>query len=146
MILHYTPWGYQAQQVNDGSSCGRLVLQYRMTISLSDMDLEREFLRGVVPVHVLHHAAQEPVHGAWMSAELTRHGYSISPGTLYPLLHRMERAGLLISARSSVDGRVLRSYRATAKGRKVLARLRKLVGEAAGEILDQPPSSPGTSP
>jgi DNA-binding PadR family transcriptional regulator len=109
------------------------------------MDLEREFLRGVVPVHVLHHAAQEPVHGAWMSAELARHGYSISPGTLYPLLHRMQRAGLLTSSPSRVDGRVLRSYRATAEGRKVLARLRKLVGEAAGEIIDGPPDS-GTTP
>ena len=107
------------------------------------MDLEREFLRGVVPVHVLHHAALEPVHGAWMSSELARHGYSISPGTLYPLLHRMQRAGLLTSTQSTVDGRVIRSYRATAEGRKVLVRLRKLVREAAGEILDEPPGSPG---
>ena len=110
------------------------------------MDLEREFLRGVVPVHVLHHAAQEPVHGAWMSSELARHGYSISPGTLYPLLHRMQRAGLVTSAYSTTGGRVLRTYRATPEGRKVLARLRKLVGEAAGEILDEPPGSPGTTP
>ena len=99
------------------------------------MDVEREFLRGVVPVHVLHHAAQEPVYGAWMTSELARHGYSISPGTLYPLLHRMEQAGLLESAKHTVDGRVLRSYRATAEGRRVLARLRDLVGEVAGEVL-----------
>ena len=110
------------------------------------MDLERDFLRGVVPVHVLHHAAQEPVHGAWMSSELARHGYSISPGTLYPLLHRMQRAGLLTSIQTTADGRVLRSYRATADGRKVLARLRKLVREVAGEILDEPPGSPGQTP
>ena len=102
------------------------------------MDVEREFLRGVVPVHVLHHAAQEPVYGAWMTSELARHGYSISPGTLYPLLHRMERAGLLESATHTVDGRVLRSYRATAEGRRVLARLRGLVGELAGEVLVEP--------
>lgn len=102
------------------------------------MDVEREFLRGVVPVHVLHHAAQEPVHGAWMSSELARHGYAISPGTLYPLLHRMQRAGLLESATHTVDGRVLRSYRATAQGRRVLARLRTLVGEVAGEVLTEP--------
>jgi DNA-binding PadR family transcriptional regulator len=99
------------------------------------MDVEREFLRGVVPVHVLHHAAQEPVYGARMSAELARHGYAISPGTLYPLLHRMQEAGLLESAKHTVDGRVLRSYRATAEGRQVLARLRVLVGEVAGEVL-----------
>lgn len=100
------------------------------------MDLERDFLRGVVPVHVLHHAAQKPVHGAWMASELARHGYVISPGTLYPLLHRMQRAGLLESDTHTVDGRVLRSYRATAEGVRVLARLRVLVGEAASEVLE----------
>lgn len=102
------------------------------------MDLEREFLRGVVPVHVLHHAAREPVHGAWMASELARHGYAISPGTLYPLLHRMQRAGLLDSTNRKVDGRVLRSYRATAEGRRLLARLRELVDEVAGEVLNGP--------
>lgn len=101
------------------------------------MDVEREFLRGVVPVHVLHHAAQESVHGAWMSSELARHGYAISPGTLYPLLHRMERAGLLESTSRAVDGRVLRMYRATAEGHRMLARLRELVGEVAGEVLER---------
>lgn len=104
------------------------------------MDVEREFLRGVVPVHVLHHAAREPVYGAWMTSELARHGYAISPGTLYPLLHRMQQAGLLESAKHTVDGRVLRSYRATAEGRRVLARLRELVGEVAGEVLVEPRS------
>ena len=52
----------------------RLDNWYRIAISLADMDLERDFLRGVVPVHVLHHAAGEPVHGAWMSSELARQG------------------------------------------------------------------------
>ena len=104
------------------------------------MDVEREFLRGVVPVHVLHHAERGPVHGAWMSSELARHGYSISPGTLYPLLHRMQRAGLLESAPHTVDGRVLRSYRVTEEGRRVLARLRERVAEVAGEVVTEPRS------
>lgn len=99
------------------------------------MDLERELLRGVVPVHVLHHAAAAPVHGAWMSMELARHGYPISPGTLYPLLHRMQRDGLLESAMHTVGGRVLRSYRATAEGLRLLDRLREMVSEVAREIL-----------
>ena len=54
-----------------------------------------EFLRGAVELHILHHAAEHDVHGAWMSAELAEHGYRISPGTLYPTLHRLERRGLL---------------------------------------------------
>jgi PadR family transcriptional regulator PadR len=110
------------------------------------MDVEREFLRGVVPVHVLHHAAQEPVNGAWMSAELARHGYAISPGTLYPMLHRMQQAGLLKSAKHTVDGRVLRSYRATAEGRRVLARLGELIGEVAGEVLKSASGSNRSEP
>ena len=34
------------------------------------MDLERDYLRGVAPVHVLHQAAMDPVHGVWGSSEL----------------------------------------------------------------------------
>lgn len=44
----------------------------------------REFQRGAVRVHILHHAAEHDVHGAWLTAELARHGYDISPGTAVP--------------------------------------------------------------
>ena len=43
----------------------------------------REFLRGSVRLHILHHAAQHEVHGAWLTTELAHHGYRISPGSLY---------------------------------------------------------------
>lgn len=103
------------------------------------MDVVREFLRGAVPVHVLHHAAEQQVYGAWMAEELARHGYRISPGTLYPLLHRMETAGLLTSTGHLVDGRVRRVYVATAAGRDALAHLRAVVAEMAGEVLHPDP-------
>jgi tRNA-Thr(GGU) m(6)t(6)A37 methyltransferase TsaA len=99
-----------------------------------DMNLSRSLLRGLVPVHVLHHAEAGDVHGAWMAAELARHGYSISPGTLYPLLHRMEQDGLLTSRAVVADGRARRSYRATATGRRILGDLRPLVAELAEEL------------
>lgn len=99
------------------------------------MDLVREFVRGVVPVHVLHHAAEQEIYGAWMTEELQRHGYSISPGTLYPLLHKLEAEGLLASTERVVDGRVRRVYTATPTGREELARLRAVVMEFAGEVL-----------
>ena len=60
----------------------------------------RAFLRGAVQLHVLHHAAEEEIDGAWMSRELAHHGHQISAGTLYPTLHRMEEEGLLISRES----------------------------------------------
>ncbi len=105
------------------------------------MDVVREFLRGAVPVHVLHHAAEEEVYGAWMAEELAHHGYKISPGTLYPLLHRMETAGLLTSDERVVDGRVRRVYTATQAGRDALAQLRAVVAEMAGEVLHSNPES-----
>lgn len=95
----------------------------------------REFLRGAVRLHILHHAAERDVHGAWMAQELARHGYDISPGTLYPTLHAMEREGLIASRREVVSGRTRRTYRATAAGREALARTRRTLRELADELL-----------
>ncbi|WP_116995814.1 PadR family transcriptional regulator [Desertimonas flava] len=96
----------------------------------------REFVRGAVRLHVLHHAADGGVHGAWMAAELAEHGYSISPGTLYPTLHRMEAEGLLRSANKVVDGRTRRVYRITPAGRRALRDAKRLLAELADELLD----------
>lgn len=52
-----------------------------------------EFIRGAVRMHILHHAAEGEIHGAWMAEELGHHGYQISPGTLYPTLHRLKTRG-----------------------------------------------------
>lgn len=98
----------------------------------------RELLRGAVRLHVLHHAAAGPVHGAWMAEELARHGYRISPGTLYPTLHKMERDRLLRSRVEVVQGRSRRTYVATAEGRRALARARVQLRELAAELLDDP--------
>jgi len=86
-------------------------------------------------MHILHHAAEEAIHGAWMAAELRRHGYDISPGTLYPTLHRLEEQGLLESHREVVDGKTLRRYAATPEGKTVLAEARSLLAELASEVL-----------
>lgn len=86
-------------------------------------------------LHILHHAAEGPVHGAWMSDELARHGYAISPGTLYPTLHRMEADGLLTSRAEVVGGRTRRVYRATDAGLSALADGRRAVAELAAEVL-----------
>ncbi|MYS86038.1 PadR family transcriptional regulator [Embleya scabrispora] len=96
-----------------------------------------EFQRGAVRLHILHHAAEEEVHGAWMSRELAGHGYRISPGTLYPTLHRMEADGLLISEQRVVEGRTRRVYRATDAGRAALAEDRRALAELAREVLPE---------
>jgi DNA-binding PadR family transcriptional regulator len=95
----------------------------------------REFLRGAIRLHVLHHAALGEVHGAWMAAELASHGYAISPGTLYPALHRMEAEGLLQSRTRVVDGRTRRVYRITRAGRRALSQGRRMLQELADEVL-----------
>jgi len=95
----------------------------------------KELFRGAVFLHILHHAAREPIHGAWMSAELASLGYDISPGTLYPTLHRLENDGLLVSSKSAVDGRVLRTYTATDEGLAALRDGQRAVRELANEIL-----------
>jgi DNA-binding PadR family transcriptional regulator len=96
----------------------------------------RQFLRGAVQLHVLHHAAEREVDGAWMSEELARHGHHISPGTLYPTLHRMEAEGLLASRSRVVAGRHRRCYRATVAGRRALVATRRALRELADEVLD----------
>ncbi len=55
----------------------------------------RDFFLGFVRIHILHHAALEPIYGVAIMEELRRHGYDLSPGTLYPLLHNLEAAGYL---------------------------------------------------
>ena len=97
-----------------------------------------ELTRAAVRLYILHHAAAEDIHGAWMSEELSNHGYSISPGTLYPTLHRMEEQGLLTSRTEVIDGRPRRIYRATPQGIEALAEGRKAVAELAAEVLPAP--------
>jgi DNA-binding PadR family transcriptional regulator len=96
----------------------------------------REFLRGAVQLHILHHAAEREIHGAWMSRELAEHGYEISPGTLYPTLHRLESEGLLSSRATVEQGHTRRVYKITAEGRRTLRQTRKALKELAEEVLD----------
>jgi DNA-binding PadR family transcriptional regulator len=100
------------------------------------MQSVREFLRGAVRLHILHHAAEGAVHGAWMANELARHGYKISPGSLYPTLHAMEADGLIRSHSEVVEGRTRRSYVATAKGGRTLEATKEQLRELAAEVLD----------
>ncbi len=94
-----------------------------------------DLLSGFVRIHILHHAAEGPIYGQWIIEELARHGYRLSPGTLYPMLRAMEEKGYLTAHedREGPGGRRRRLYTATALGREGLAvareRLRELVGE-----------------
>jgi PadR family transcriptional regulator len=93
----------------------------------------REFLLGFWKIHILHHAEEQGVYGQWMLEELQRHGYRLSPGTLYPLLARMARRGWLRSAEPK-RSRAARVYRITPAGADVLKRLRASLSELQHEV------------
>jgi PadR family transcriptional regulator, regulatory protein PadR len=102
-------------------------------------DQKRELFDGLIRIHVLLHAAQEPIFGLAMMKELEHHGYSIGPGTLYPLLHGLERSGLLRSAFDRIEGRRRRIYKITAAGRRALANARDKVDELYDELHEEHP-------
>jgi PadR family transcriptional regulator PadR len=102
------------------------------------MDLKvinREILLSFWKVHVLHHAAEGEVIGQWMLKELAHHGYEVSPGTLYPLLKRMEKNGWLTSTADPARGpKAPRAYTITEEGRAVLKIVRKQLQELGVEV------------
>ncbi len=99
-------------------------------------EVEREILLSFWKVHILHHAGEQPVHGQWIMNELRRHGYEISPGTLYPLLARLEKRGWLSCQRDPKGGRrAQKNHRLTAKGRRVLNLIREQVRELHEEVV-----------
>jgi len=97
----------------------------------------RDFFLGFIKIHVLHHAAHEPVYGMAMMAELARHGYDLSPGTLYPLLHSLREQGYLTHAERVVEGRVRKYYEITEKGRIALLEAKQKIAELVHEVLEE---------
>ncbi|UNC92264.1 PadR family transcriptional regulator [Candidatus Contubernalis alkaliaceticus] len=102
---------------------------------MKDQVLRKLFL-GFVQIHILYHAGKEPIFGLYMIEELKRHGYEISPGTLYPLLHSMESKGLLKKQEEVVEGKVRKYYTLTAQGQEVLEEAREKALELFKEIQE----------
>ncbi len=97
----------------------------------------RDLYSGLVPLHILHHACKEPIFGLGMIEELGRHGYKLSPGTLYPLLHSLEQEGLLKSMQAGPNRNGRRVYRATREGRAALAAAKDKVRELFSELFEE---------
>ncbi|MBI1830114.1 MAG: helix-turn-helix transcriptional regulator [Planctomycetes bacterium] len=106
--------------------------------------LSRLFFAGFIRLHILHHAADEPICGVDIVAELGRHGYRLSPGTVYPALHELEKAGYLTVRPSVVGGKARKYYAATKLGRRALKQARTKLHELASEVLQS--SNPRQSP
>jgi PadR family transcriptional regulator, regulatory protein PadR len=108
-------------------------------MSSGSKEVEREILLSLWKVYILHHAERKPVVGLWVIRELHRHGYEVSPGTLYPMLARMcERDWLECKVDPGGGLRARKEYSLTSKGRQILRLLRTTVKELYREItLDE---------
>ena len=101
------------------------------------IDDDRDLYSGMIRLHILHHANEELIFGAGMAEELARHGYKISPGTLYPILHGLEQRGYLRSSQERYGKSVRRVYGITASGRRALKKARQRVRELFGELIEE---------
>jgi DNA-binding PadR family transcriptional regulator len=123
------------------------------------MDVKREmmqsFWQGLVRYFILHQAGQSPVYGNRLKKQLHEWGYDLSPGSLYPMLHALEKAMLLHSRVKIFKGRARKYYQITDQGRTVLAALQEELAEIMGKILpaglpadpgDPPPKQPPATP
>lgn len=100
---------------------------------MSDKDL----YSGMIRLHILYHAGKEPIFGHSIIEELGRHGYKLSPGTLYPILHSLERRGYLRSTEKREGRQKRRFYRATPAGKKALKNAKEKVRELVGELFEE---------
>jgi DNA-binding PadR family transcriptional regulator len=109
---------------------------------------DQDLYTGLIRLHVLYHASRAPVFGLGMIRELRHHGYQVGPGTLYPILHRLEQKRYLKSRLLRVEGKQRRVYAITARGRSELrsatAKVRELYDEMVEGHGEPSPAHPKT--
>lgn len=98
--------------------------------------MDREFFLGFIKIHILFHASQAPISGREIAEELSRHGYTLSPGTLYPTLHRLAEEGYLERSSKVVNGKVRKYYTATEGGRQALEQAKERIRMLVEEVME----------
>ena len=96
--------------------------------------INKRLFQGFVCLHILHHAELEPIYGSWMIEELAKHGYKLSPGTLYPILHSLENENLIHSYEEIIGGKIRKYYKVTDEGKSELKQAKKFLTELIDEI------------
>jgi DNA-binding PadR family transcriptional regulator len=98
-------------------------------------DALRVFFLGFVKIHVLYHCGRRPFYGQELKEELAEHGYSVSYGTLYPLLHGLCEQGFLERTARTVNGKLRKYYTLTPQGRGLLEEAKEKIVELVDEVL-----------
>ena len=115
----------------------RISLSNLKTVSKRDSSEDQQLYAGLIRLHILHHACEEPIFGFGMAEELARHGYKLSTGTLYPILHGLERKGYLRSFEKRNGKTARRIYKATPLGKRALKAAKSRVRELFGELFEE---------
>lgn len=109
---------------------------YPISSSKTNTVDDKDLYSGLIRLHILHHACEGEIFGLDMIEELGRHGYKMSPGTMYPILHGLETKGYLQSS-TFRSGKIFRRvYRATPLGRKAVKAAKQKVRELFGELIE----------
>ncbi|MFW5972264.1 MAG: PadR family transcriptional regulator [Bacillota bacterium] len=98
--------------------------------------ISRKLFLAFMRIHILHHAKKEPFFGLWMIEELQSHGYKVSAGTLYPILHKMEKDDILATSEKTIEGKVRKYYSLTNQGEEILNEAKEKTRELFYEIID----------
>ena len=96
-----------------------------------------KFKRSAIIAHILYHANKEPFYGSWLINELERHGYKISPGTLYPWLNELLNDEILSQSKRNINGKIRKYYTITPKGTNLLVELKKYLLELYSELFEE---------
>ena len=107
---------------------------------ISDADMNensilKDFFLGFIKIHILHHAAEKPFYGREIKEELENHGYTLSFGTLYPVLHKLCKNGFLTRKDINVDGKIRKYYSITGRGKQMLGDAKVKIRELTDEVL-----------
>jgi PadR family transcriptional regulator PadR len=101
--------------------------------------MEGEMLKGHLDMIVLAALSPSPAHGYAVIEEIRRRSagaFDLPEGTIYPVLHRLEQAGLLASRWVTADsGRRRRVYALTRRGKRALVKRRAVWEQFSGAIV-----------
>ncbi|SFJ01806.1 PadR family transcriptional regulator [Nitrosomonas sp. Nm34] len=97
---------------------------------------DKDFYGGLIRLHILHHVAEKPIFGLGIIKELRYHGYKLSTGTLYPMLHGLEKKGCFSTRHEHPGRRDRRVDEITKQGHVALADAKVKVKELFRELIE----------